>query len=417
MGAQAQLGVDQRLADLLPARRLQGRVGEAHRRFQVGPDRQPNLARLRLPPAGQQARGQRVILPAAGSQGCFVIRLHTQRRRLIQRPLGLQLRLDLGAALGERSQLSPAETFDLPRVVAVRTPAHPQPQRQRALQLVLVDRTGRPGPLEQRSRVKRHVPAVGRSAHQVGDQTVGVQLRVALPARSVHEPGHHPTLGGHPPAHPLRLHPGHRGVFLQKVERGIDRLPVGRRHLLRHRLRRQRPQQRHALGAREGQVERSHRTRPGPRKQVLAGHRVLPLDHGAQLVGLHHPRQPETLGPPAGPYPRRLAHPARSTRRCSTPPTRSDTPHSSTPSPSTLHSTTNPITIHHNHHHHHHHHTTTTTTITIHLSTDTCHPSGEATRRRRHGDTEPKSNVPCPGRRQGLRWLRTRSHPATRTTD
>ena len=136
-----------------------------------------------------------------------------------------------------------------------------------------------------------------------------VQLRIALPARSVHEPGHHPTLRGHPPAHPLRLHPGHRRALLQEPQRGFHRLPVRGRHLLGHRLRGERPQQRHALGARESQIERSHLARPRPRQQILAGHRVLPLDQGAQLAGLHHASQAQTLGPPAGPHPRRLAHP------------------------------------------------------------------------------------------------------------
>ena len=45
---------------------------------------------------------------------------------------------------------------------------------------------------------------------------MGMQLRIALPARSVHEPGHHPTLRGYPPPQSLRLHPGHRRVRSSK---------------------------------------------------------------------------------------------------------------------------------------------------------------------------------------------------------
>ena len=85
-------------------------VRKAHRPLQLGPDRQVDLARLLPPPAGQQARGQRVVLPGPGGQGCFVVCLHAKRRRFIQGAFGLQFRLDLGAALGERSQLRPAET-------------------------------------------------------------------------------------------------------------------------------------------------------------------------------------------------------------------------------------------------------------------------------------------------------------------
>ena len=211
-----------------------------------------------------------------------------------------------------------------------------------------------------------------------------MQLRIALPARAVHEPGHHPTLGGHPPAHPLRLHPGHRRPLLQEPQRRLHRLPVSGRHRLGHRLRAERPQQRHALRGRESQIERPHRTGPRPRQQILAGHRVLPLDQGPQLVGLHHTGQARALRPPARPHPRRLAHPGvvlvdaqrhrrdqilriRQPRHRQHPPP-PPTP-STIPSPSTAMTPSPPPSPHR----------PPPRLPTSQPSTDTCHPFGEAT--------------------------------------
>ena len=51
-----------------------------------------------------------------------------------------------GRAAVSALRASTTETNDLAGVVMVRTPAHPQPQRQRPLKMVLVDRTGGPSP-------------------------------------------------------------------------------------------------------------------------------------------------------------------------------------------------------------------------------------------------------------------------------
>ncbi len=268
--------------------------------------------------------------------------------------------------------------------------------------MVLVDRPGRPGPLEQRTRIEGHTAAVLRPLHHIRHQTVRVQLRVALPAGAMPETRHHPTLRRHPPAHPLRLHPSHRSPLLQKPQRHPHRLPVSGRHRSRRRLRTQRPQQRHALRRREREIERQHRTRPTPRQQVHARERMLPVDQGPQLVGLHHPRQPQTLRPPAPPHPRRLPHPGvilvdtqrhrrnqilrirQPRHRQHQPPP--PTPSPPTPSPSTLPTATSPNSI-----------TPPTihpSTATIQTGTDTCHPSGEALQ-------GVLTTTPCRGRTPG----------------
>ncbi len=174
-----------------------------------------------------------------------------------------------------------------------------------------------------------------------------MQLRIALPARPVHEPRHHPTLRGHPPTHPLRLHPGHRRPLLQEPQRRFHRLPVRCRHHLGHRLRAQRPQQRHALRARESQVERPHRRGRDPARRSSPVTGCFPSTKARSSLGLHHPGEAQLLGPTGPPTPPATRPPRRSTRRCSTPPTRSDTPRPSTASPSTSPTTPDPITIHH----------------------------------------------------------------------
>ena len=158
-----------------------------------------------------------MVLPRPCSKRCLVVGLHPQRRGLIDRPLFLELGFDLGAALGERPELGAGEAFHLPGVVPIELPAHPELCGQGSLQMVLVDRAGRPGPLEQRAGVEGHMAAVAGPLHQVRHETMGMQLGISLPARAMHEPGHRPAARRHPPAHAIRLHPRHRRVESARV--------------------------------------------------------------------------------------------------------------------------------------------------------------------------------------------------------
>ena len=56
-------------------------------RSNSAPTARPTPPASFLPPAGQQARGQRVILRRPGGQGRLVVGPHAQRRRLVDRPL------------------------------------------------------------------------------------------------------------------------------------------------------------------------------------------------------------------------------------------------------------------------------------------------------------------------------------------
>ncbi len=106
--------------------------------------------------------------------------------------------------------------------------------------MVLVDRARRPCPLEQRAGIDSDVAAVG-SLYEVRHQAVRMQLRIALPARAVHEPRHRPTPGAHPATHLLRLHPSHRSAFLEEPESHLCCLSMGRGHRIGDGLRAERP--------------------------------------------------------------------------------------------------------------------------------------------------------------------------------
>ena len=131
-----------------------------------------------------------------------------------------------------------------------------------------------------------------------------MELGVAFPAGTVPEPGHHPTLGGHPAAHATGLYPGHGGPLLQERQRLGDGLPVGLGHHLGHRLGGKGPQQRDALGRRKSHIESPHRAFPVPRQQLLAGARASSFHQCPQLLRLDYARKAQRLCPPARPNPR-----------------------------------------------------------------------------------------------------------------
>ena len=263
--------------------------------------------------------------------------------------------------------------------------------------MILVDRPRRPGPLEERPGIERHHLSVTGPFDHIGDQTVSVQLRIALPARAMDEASHHPTLRGHPATHPARLLAGYRRPLFQKPHGLGHRLPVGGADHLRHRLRPQRPQQRHALRRRERHIERPHRTGP-TRQQRLTRHRVKAVNQPAQLVGLHHPRQTQLLRPRAGPHPRRLTHPRvilvdiQRHRRNQILPIRQPR-HRQHPQPPPSPSITKSRSANRHHHGNHQPHNPNNPNRHRHLP-----PSGGHPQRGAHDDPPPRPNSSCPGR-------------------
>ena len=213
-GTQAGLGIEEGGGDLVG---VDGPgAGAAHQcRLQGDVAIDAELSGLVPPALDQQGRREAVVLGRAGGEGGGVVGPHARGGRLVDRSAGLQLGLDGEGPLGERPQHVAIRTRHLPGAVAVRPPRHPQFLRQQALQLGLVDGAGGLGPVEQRVGVEGHVRTVG-PAHQVGDQAMGVQLRVALAGGAVEEPGHREPGRRHPPAHPLGLLAGDRRVVLQE---------------------------------------------------------------------------------------------------------------------------------------------------------------------------------------------------------
>ncbi len=113
-----------------------------------------------------------MVLGRPGGERGLVVGSHTERRGLVKGSLGFQFGLDLGAALGELTELLTTETNDLTGVVTVRAPRHREPKRQRPLEVDLVNRARSPAQVEQRAGVQSHVAAVGLAPHEVRDQAV-----------------------------------------------------------------------------------------------------------------------------------------------------------------------------------------------------------------------------------------------------
>lgn len=175
--------------------------------------------------------------------------------------------------------------------------------------MVLVHAAGGADPPVERRGIERHdLPILG-PAHQVGDQAVRVQLRVAGPRGPVDEPGDHQPVGRDPRPHAVLLPAGPGRVPLQELHPGLDRLPMCGGDGVGGGIVTERPQQRHRLGRREGQVPGLHRSLPHPGHERLAGVRVAAVYQAGKVVGLDHAFEPEAAGPGPGPDARRLPDP------------------------------------------------------------------------------------------------------------
>lgn len=139
-----------------------------------------------------------------------------------------------------------------------------------------------------------------------GDDRVGVQLGVDRPRRVLTEQrrGH---AEGVDLEHAVAAAAGHRPVPFEPAERGIHGGVMGREHLGPHPgMRGQRPQHRHRLRRRERGVEPPSRRVTEPPPQQAAGHRVVTVEHRAELLARHGAVHPEAGAPPTPPPPRGL---------------------------------------------------------------------------------------------------------------
>ena len=226
VGAQAFLGVDEVGEDLVVVQARVGAVAPAHQTEHGLGLVETDGGGLFGPATPEQFRGEALVLSVAGVEGGGLVGPHAGRRARVSLPRRLQVGLDLDAALGEHAQLLGAEADHLPTAVAVGAPGHLQALGEGAPQLLLVDRPRRLGPVMQRTGIDAAVAAVG-PLDDVGDEAVGVQLRIAGPAGAMHEGGHRPALCRDPGADAGDLLAGEGGLGLQVVKSDGDGLDVG----------------------------------------------------------------------------------------------------------------------------------------------------------------------------------------------
>src|SRR5581483_7691734 len=182
-----------------------------------------------------------------------------------------------------------------------------EPGGESAPQLLLIDRARGFRPLVDRRGVEGGEASVGAPA-EVRHHRMGVELRVTLAAGAVHEGG-----GGdarrRPPAFAVDHLAGCPGPALHEVERHRHGLDMGDRGHRRDLRAGEGPQQRHALGRGERQIERRDLPAPVSPEEADAGPGLVADQQGPQVVGVHHPDQPETGGQAPLPDAGRLAGP------------------------------------------------------------------------------------------------------------
>ena len=257
VGAQAGLGVDQPGDDLVGA--------QLDRHGPGGPTTAASTAAAlsrptALPSASQRSAsrvgGEGVVLAGPGGERGGVVGPHARRGASRRRRPDASSSASMATVRLEKARSCSALKPTISRQ-PLRSGPHSTPRctLKQALQLGLVDRPGRLGPVVQRVGVEGHVGAVG-AAHHVGDQAVGVQLGVALPGGAVGEGGHREPGRGHPPAHALGLLAGHRRRGPPGTPQRRSTASVWQRDTTDAVSgAAQRPQERDALGGGEGGVE------------------------------------------------------------------------------------------------------------------------------------------------------------------
>jgi hypothetical protein len=235
-----------------------------------------------------------------GGQRCRLVPFHPRDRVRVFGAGAGEVLLDGHRPLGERPQPAGVEPGHLPAAVAVRAPLHPEPLREPAAQVLLIDRARRLAPFVEGGGVERGEGPVG--AHpQVGHHCVRVKLGICFATCSVDE-GRCRQACGDPLAFAVDLLAGGARPALQESEGDGDGFHVGDRRHRGHLGAGERPQQRNALGRGERHVERRHLPFPMTAQQLGVGSRVAAQQQRPQLVGVDYPRQAELVGQVALPH-------------------------------------------------------------------------------------------------------------------
>jgi hypothetical protein len=177
----------------------------------------------------------------------------------------LEVSLDLGSTRGELLQQVGRHADDLGGPVRDWAEAHPETRDEPGAARRLVDEAGSAALLVGEGGMQRR-PAIVASVHEVGDEHVGVQLRVAGSRRAVPEPRSYETRGLHTNGAGVTA-PREGSVHLYICEPVADRLVVGLTDCIADEIVTQPVENADGLRRREREIE----TRHSPLRSEAAG--------------------------------------------------------------------------------------------------------------------------------------------------
>ena len=251
-----------------------------------------------LAPLGHELLGRDpvVLAPARVERGDL-------RRSGARRAAALELRLDVGAAAAERAERFRRHAGDVRDPVADRAPLDAQLARELGAQPSLVEVAGGLGVRVEPAAVERRPAPIG-AEREVGDEHVGVQLRVAGARGAMHERrGDQPSPGDAVDARGSA--PRDRGLALDVAESVLNRPVVRGADRSAHAVIADAEQHAHALGRRERQIEAWH-SRRCLAAERHAIRRVLAGQHAMQLLTVDLAAQAEQRRAVADPLAGRL---------------------------------------------------------------------------------------------------------------
>jgi hypothetical protein len=261
---------------------------------------QADLIGPRSPARQQLAVADVALLRLAGGECCD---LHRARGGVRARRLEY-----LRAAGGEGPQVLVGEARDLGDALAGRLPLDPEAAGQLMAKVGLVDVGGGLGVVVDR-RVVEAGPAPVRSLRRVGDQDVGVQLRIAV-ARGAVEVARGQVAVALDELRASGSAPRPARLALHVAEGGGDRFAVGSFNFDGGDGSAQAPQQGDGLGGGESEIEAGNRAAgrdAAHPDQRLPVYRVATGQHRFELRGLNLAGEAQVLGGVAKPFPGDLA--------------------------------------------------------------------------------------------------------------